>query len=123
VYPTLTQTLVRRVLAIVLYARARVRRLPAEYDVPTLRELIYLKCPWWLRALTGLMLPRHRPRWSHEPRSSRFRMFSNEDLADLRPLPCLEELAGDRMPAADEAHSVSGPHFRLAVSENMRANA
>ena len=71
VYPSLGKTAFRRFIATLLYVRGRLFRRAVNYDPPTLREMLYLKCPVWLGPFFWLLLPRKRPRWSYAPKRSR----------------------------------------------------
>jgi hypothetical protein len=64
-YPTIAETLRMRVFAVLIYWRARIVKYPACYDTPMLRELLYLKSPFWLSPILKIVLPKRRRQWHH----------------------------------------------------------
>jgi len=68
-YPSVADTIWRRIFAILLYFRGCITKCAVDYNQPTLREILYLKSPFWLDPLIRKILPRKRPRWSHYPKA------------------------------------------------------
>ena len=68
-YPSVADTIWRRLFAILLYLRGYSTKCAVDYNQPTLREILYLKSPFWLEPITRTILPRKRPRWSYYPKT------------------------------------------------------
>ena len=66
-YPSIIVTVIRRLFSILLYLRGHFLKYSVNYDNPTIREIIYLKSPFWLEYFFRQLLPKSRSRWSYSP--------------------------------------------------------
>lgn len=66
-YPSIGEAIWGRIFAFLVYIRARVGQYEADCQCPTVREILYLKSPFWLAPLVRILLPRKRPRRSYYP--------------------------------------------------------
>jgi hypothetical protein len=64
-YPTISETILRRIFSVLLYIRGRILKYSVDYDHPTFREILYLKSPIWLEPFIRQILPKRRWRWSY----------------------------------------------------------
>lgn len=64
-YPSAVEALLMRVFSFLIYCRGRALNYDACYDTPLLREILYLKSPFWLSPFLSLFLPRSRRDWRY----------------------------------------------------------
>jgi len=67
-YPTIGEAIVGRLFAALVYFRGRIFNYEVKCNSPTLREILYLKCPFWLEPFARWILPKRRPEWSYRPK-------------------------------------------------------
>jgi len=63
-YPSVGETIVCRLFTVLIHLRARLFGYEVNPESPTLREILYLKSPFWLEPFLRRLLPKRRPKWS-----------------------------------------------------------